>query len=179
MKITLYLLIVFFSSDVLSFTTAKIKTSHSVAIASPKEIVTAHLRAIENSDWEKANSFLSEKFNMKMKGMPFFVSIQKKDALNMHKARKMAFPDFKFNEKIEWEKGNQVKIAAFITGTHTGLLDYPAITKVPKTPATGLKIDLPSEYFIYTVENGEIVDIYGEIPDGHGPTALKKQLNIN
>jgi len=63
----------------------------------PVEVVMLHLRAVEAGDWDKANSYLADDYKMKMEGMPFFVSIKKSDALNMHKARKTAFPDFKFN----------------------------------------------------------------------------------
>ena len=151
---------------------------HRVKKLSPTEIVKAHLRAVENGDWDKANSYLADSYKMKMKGMPFFVSIKKDDALSMHKARKTAFPDFKFNEVIESATDNQVKAAIYLTGTHTGLLDYPTNVGVPKTAATGKKINLPSEYFVYSVENDKIVDTYGEIPDGHGPKALMEQLGI-
>lgn len=144
----------------------------------PTEIVKAHLRAVENGNWEKANSYLADNYKMKMEGMPFFVSIKKPDALAMHKARKTAFPDFKFNEKIESVANNQVKVAIYLTGTHTGLLDYPENVGVPKTLATGKQIDLPSEYFTYSIENDKIVHTYGEIPEGHGPTALMQQLGI-
>jgi predicted ester cyclase len=145
---------------------------------SPTAVVAAHLRALEAGDWDKANSYLADNYKMKMQGMPFFVSIPKSDALLMHKARKTAFPDFKFNEKTEWQRDNQVKIAVYLTGTHTGLLDYPKNVGVPRTEPTGKTINLPSEYFVYSVENNKIVDTYGEIPEGHGPTALKKQLGI-
>jgi len=144
----------------------------------PREIVIAHLRAIENADWGKANSYLAEDYKMKMKGMPFFISIRKDSALNIHKARKTAFPNFKFNEKIEYVNGNQVKLSISLTGTHTGLLDYPRNIGVPRTEATGKEINLPSEYFIYSIENDKIVDTYGEIPEGHGPKALMQQLGI-
>lgn len=144
----------------------------------PVEVVMLHLRAVEAGDWEKANSYLADDYKMKMEGMPFFVSIKKSDALNMHKARKTAFPDFKFNEKVELEKDNQVKVAIYLTGTHTGLLDYPKNVGVPKTEATGKSIDLPAEYFTYSVENYKIVHTYGFIPEGHGPQALMKQLGI-
>ncbi|GAA4361628.1 hypothetical protein GCM10023185_28820 [Hymenobacter saemangeumensis] len=144
----------------------------------PLEIVAAHLRAAEAGDWDKANSYLADAYSMKMKGMPFFVSIPKSGALDMHKARKRAFNDFRFNEQVEWEKDNQVKIAVYLTGTHTGELDYPSAAGVPKTPATGKAIKLPSEYFVYSVENNKIVRTYGEIPEGHGPTALMQQLGI-
>ncbi len=145
---------------------------------SPREIVQEHLRAAEAGDFDKANSLLAEDYTMKMKGMPFFISIKKPNALDMHKARKIAFPDFRFNEKIEWEKDNQVKIAVYLTGTHLGVLDYPSAVGVPRTEPTGKKIDLPAEYFVYSVENDKIVRTDGEIPEGHGPVALMKQLGI-
>ena len=34
------------------------------------------------------------------------------------------------------------------------------------------------EDFVYSVENNKIVHTYGEIPEGHGPTALMDQLGI-
>jgi predicted ester cyclase len=145
---------------------------------SPSNIVTEHLRAVEYGNWAKADSYLAGNYKMKMEGMPFFVSIKKENALDMHRARKEAFPDFKFNEVIMDTSDNQVKIAVYLTGTHTGLLDYPKSIGVPKTEATGKKINLPAEYFIYSVENDKIVHTFGEIPDGHGPVALMKQLGI-
>lgn len=145
---------------------------------SPREVVQEHLRAAEAGDFAKAYSYLAENYAMKMSGTPFFVVIRKSNALDMHKARKRAFPDFRFNEKIEWEKDNQVKIAVYLTGTHTGILEYPSAVGVPRTEPTGKKIDLPAEYFIYSVEGDKIVHTSGEIPEGHGPKALMQQLGI-
>jgi hypothetical protein len=144
----------------------------------PVAVVEAHLRAVEAGDWDKAAAFLAESYSMQMKGMPFFVHIAKKDALVVHQARKTAFPDFRFNEVIEAVHDNQVKVAIYLTGTHTGVLDYPPSTGVPRTEPTGKTIRLPSEYFAYTVESDLIVDTYGEIPEGHGPAALMEQLGI-
>jgi hypothetical protein len=143
----------------------------------PAELVQAHLRAVEAGDWKTAESQLDPAFTMQMKGMPFFVKIPFADALAMHKARKQAFPDFTFNEKIEPAVGNAVRVAVFLKGTHTGFLDYP-IKEVPKLAATGRSIDLPAEYFTYFFENDRITAIYGELPEGHGPPALKKQLGV-
>lgn len=144
----------------------------------PREIVQEHLRAAEAGDFAKAEAAIADDYTMKMKGMPFFISIKKANALDMHKARKMAFPDFAFHEKIEWENNNQVKIAVFLTGTHTGVLDYPSAVGVPRTEPTGKRINLPAEYFVYSVENDKIVRTDGEIPEGNGPPALMKQLGI-
>lgn len=144
----------------------------------PVDLVKAHLRAVEKGDWATADAHFADDYRLRMKGMPFFISVKRPDALTMHKARKQAFPDFKFNEMIEMAEQNQVKIAVYLTGTHTGLLDYPKVTNVPKTEATGKKINMPAEYFVYSVENNKLVFTYGEIPEGHGPTALKAQLGI-
>lgn len=144
---------------------------------SPGELVRAHLRAVEAGDWQTAEAQLDPAFTMQMKGMPFFVKIPFADALAMHKARKRAFPDFTFNEKVEAAEGNSVRVAVFLKGTHTGFLDYP-IKEVPKLEATGKPIDLPAEYFTYFFENDRVTRIYGEIPEGHGPPALKKQLGV-
>lgn len=145
--------------------------------AAPAEMVRAHLRAIEQGDWATAESQLDARFGMQMKGMPFWVEIGRANALDMHKARKTAFPDFKFNEKVVREEGNAVTVAVYLTGTHTGPLDYP-ISEVPKLAPTGRTIDLPAEYFTYYVEKDHIRSIFGEIPEGHGPAALKKQLGV-
>lgn len=143
----------------------------------PVDLVREHLRAAEQGDWVTAESHIGDDFRMQMKGMPFWVSIGRPNALDMHQARKRAFPDFKFNEQVVSEEGNAVKIAVYLTGTHTGPLDYP-ISEVPKVGPTGKSINLPAEYFTYYVEKDRIHYIFGEIPEGHGPPALKKQLGL-
>ncbi|HZI15635.1 MAG TPA: ester cyclase [Myxococcus sp.] len=141
------------------------------------ELVRAHLRALEAGDWAAAEAQLSEDFEMQMKGMPFWVEIGRPNALDMHKARKKAFPDFRFNEQVTQEEGNAVTVSVFLTGTHTGPLDYP-IDEVPKLGPTGRAINLPAEHFTYYVQKDRIHRVYGEIPEGHGPPALKKQLGV-
>ncbi len=142
----------------------------------PAETVIAHLRACEAGDWAAAEAYLGPDYHLKMKGMPFFVSVDRAHALDVHKARKRAFPDFRFNETVE-SRGNAVTVTVFLSGTHTGFLDYP-VGGVPKLEPTGKKVKLPSESFTYYVERDRIVYTYGEIPDGHGPAALKKQLGV-
>lgn len=142
-----------------------------------QEIVGEHLRAVEAGEWDRALSQLADGYTMKMQGMPFFVRITRDDALDVHKARKQAFPDFRFNETMEAVGANGVKVTVRWSGTHTGFLDYP-VGDLPKTPATGKSVALPAEFFTYYVENDRIVHTYGEIPEGHGPPALKQQLGI-
>jgi hypothetical protein len=144
---------------------------------SPQEIVRAHLRAVEAGDWATAATFLAESYTLKMEGMPFFVSVDKASSFDVHKARKTAFPDFKFNETMEDVGKNGVKVTVKWAGTHTGFLDYP-VGDLPKTPATGKSVSLPEEHFTYYVEGDKIVHTYGQLPEGHGPPALKKQLGL-
>jgi len=49
---------------------------------------------------------------------------------------------------------------------------------VPELEATGKSINLPSEYFTYYNENYRIRAVFGRIPEGHGPPALKEQLGV-
>ena len=146
-----------------------------------KEIVQEHLRAVEAGDWEKADSYISNNYTMSGT-IPFpislFVKITKKDSLRMHKPRKRALPDFKFNEKILEETDEMVKLQVNISGTHTGVIDYTGILRdVPVIQPTGKKISLPSEYFTYFVSNGQIIKTIGKIPKNAGVKALVKAVS--
>jgi predicted ester cyclase len=145
------------------------------------QIVQEYLRAVEAGDWEKADSYISSNYTMSGT-IPFpislFVKITKKDSLRMHKPRKRALPDFKFNEKILEETDDMVKLQVNISGTHTGVIDYTGILRgVPVIQPTGKKISLPSEYFTYFVANGQIVKIIGEIPKNAGVQALVRAVS--
>jgi len=107
-----------------------------------------------------------------------FVKITKKDSLRMHKPRKRALPDFKFNEKILEETDEMVKLQVNISGTHTGVIDYTGILRgVSVFQPTGKKISLPSEYFTYFVKNGQIFKTIGEIPKNAGVQALVRAVS--
>lgn len=145
------------------------------------KIVQEHLRAVEAGDWGKADSYISSNYTMSGT-IPFpislFVKITKKDSLRMHKPRKRALPDFKFNEKILEETDEMVKLQVNISGTHTGVIDYTGILRdVPVIQPTGKKISLPSEYFTYFVSNGQIIKTIGKIPKNAGVKALVKAVS--
>jgi len=145
------------------------------------QIVQEHLRTVEAGDWEKADSYISSNYTMSGT-IPFpislFVRITKKNSLRMHKPRKRALPDFKFNEKILEENDEMVKLQVNISGTHTGVIDYNGILRgVPVIQPTGKKISLPSEYFTYFVANGQIVKTIGKIPKNAGVQALVRAVS--
>jgi predicted ester cyclase len=145
------------------------------------QIVQEHLRAVEAGDWEKADSYIAGDYIMSgMIPFPFslFVKITKKDSLRMHKPRKRALPDFKFNEKILKESDEMVKLQVNISGTHTGVIDYTGILQgVPVIQPTGKKISLPSEFFTYFVADGQIIKTIGEIPKNAGVQALVRAVS--
>lgn len=143
---------------------------------SAKAIVQKHLRAVEAGQWEEADALIGEDYVM-TGIIPFpinlFVKIRKKDALRMHKPRKRAMPDFRFNERVLEESADRVKFQVNLSGTHTGVIDYQGILRgVPVIQPTGKKVALPAEYFTYFVRDGKIVKTIGEIPKNAGVQAL-------
>lgn len=144
-------------------------------------IVRQHLRAVEAGDWEKADSYIDDSYSM-TGTIPFpislFVKITKQQVLRMHKPRKQALPDFKFNERILEETDEMVKLQINISGTHTGTIDYTGILRgVPVIPPTHKKVNLPNEYFTYYVVGGKITKTIGDIPKNAGVQALVKAVS--
>jgi predicted ester cyclase len=145
-----------------------------------KDVVQAHLRAVEAGDWDTALSLIADDY--RLTGIiPFpislFVKIRKQDALRMHKARKRALPDFKFNEQILDEREDMVKLQVNLSGTHTGVIDYTGILRgIPVLEPTGKQVNLPNEYFTYFVRDGKIIKTIGNIPKDAGVPALVRAV---
>jgi hypothetical protein len=143
-------------------------------------IVSQHLRAVEAGEWEKALSYIDDSYTM-TGTIPFpvslFVKITKKDALRMHKPRKHALPDFKFNEKVLAETDEMVKLQVNLSGTQTGVIDYTGILRgVPVIQPTGIQVNLPNEYFTYYVRDNKIIKTIGEIPKNAGVQGLVRAV---
>jgi predicted ester cyclase len=145
-----------------------------------KEIVQKHLRAVEAGNWDEADSYIGEDYTLS--GIvPFpvslFVRITKKDALRMHKPRKRAMPDFRFNETILEESPERVKIQVDLSGTQTGVIDYTGVLRgIPVVQPTGKKVSLLPEFFTYFVRDDKIVKTIGEIPRGAGVQGLVRAV---
>lgn len=145
-----------------------------------KEIALLHLRALEAGNWDEAMKYIADDYSVT--GLiPFpislFVKIGKKDALQMHKPRKRAMPDFKFNETVLEETDDCVKFQVNLSGTHTGVIDYTGILRgIPVIAPTGKKVSLASEYFDYYVRDGMIVKTVGRIPKDAGVQGLVRAV---
>jgi hypothetical protein len=124
--------------------------------ASAKVIVQKHLRAIEAGNWAEADRYIGE--NYRMTGtiplpISLFVKLGKAQAIQIHKPRKTAMPDFKFNETILEESSGHVKLQVNLSGTQTGVIDYTGVLRdIPVIQPTGKRVKLPNEYFTYYVE---------------------------
>jgi len=147
------------------------------------EVLQHHLRALEIGDWDTVNSYISDSY--KATGViPFpislFIKLRKKDALTMHKARKIALPDFKFNESVLESDDEKIKIEVNITGTQTGVIDYRGILRgIPVVEPTGKFVKLNPEYFTYFVKNGKIEKVEIDIPKNAGVKGLVKAVTEN
>jgi hypothetical protein len=145
-----------------------------------KEIVLQHLRAVEAGDWEQALGLIAEDY--RLEGViPFpvslFIRIGKKQALDMHKARKRALPDFCFNETLVDETAESIKIQVNLTGTHTGVIDYRGLIRgIPVIQPTGKAVKLNPEWFTYQVRAGLIIKTIGDIPKNAGVPGLVRAV---
>lgn len=147
---------------------------------SAKETVYQHLRAVEAGQWDKALALIGD--NYSLQGViPFpislFIRIGKAQSLNMHKARKRALPDFKFNEDYLEETAESVRFQVNLTGTHTGVIDYRGLVRgIPVVQPTGKAVKLNPEWFTYLVRNGLIYRTIANIPKDAGVQGLVRAV---
>lgn len=148
--------------------------------ASARTVVSAHLRALEAGDWDRAAAVIAADYRA-IGAIPFpislFVRLGQDAALTMHIARRRAMPDFRFNETYLVDEPNHVRIQVELSGTHTGVIDYTGILNgVPVVEPTGKAVKLPREFFDYYVRDGKIVLVVIEIPADAGVPALLRAV---
>jgi len=146
----------------------------------PKEITNLHLRSVEAGEWDKALSYISQDY-ITTGVIPFpvslFIKLRKAQALTMHKARKRALPDFKFNEEYQEIEGDRVKIQVNLTGTQTGTIDYTKeLRGIPVIPPTNKFVKLNPEWFEYFVKNDQIYKVIADIPKNAGVKGLVRAV---
>lgn len=147
---------------------------------SAKDVLFKHLRAVEAGDWDTALSQISDDYRL-AGVIPFpislFVRIGKAQSLDMHKARKRALPDFRFNEDYLETSDQSVSIQVNLTGTHTGVIDYRGLVRgIPVVQPTGKAVKLNPEWFTYEVRNGLITRTVGKIPKNAGVPGLVRAV---
>lgn len=142
----------------------------------PSDIVKEYQAAAERGDWETFESLIADDFTIEG---PTPEPLGKRANISMHKALWAAFPDLQFNIRILEESGNWIKLAANITGTHTGTLIPPIPGKFIKVAPTGKKIALAEEILEYTIRDNQLVLQQAIATPDTGWAGIFKQLGID
>ncbi len=128
------------------------------------KIVNTVLSEMENKNWEKAESYLTEDF--KFSGA-VAEPLGRKEWVGVQKALQTGIPDLKFNlgHTVAKDK-NKVTAKLKLTGTHTSELPSP-MPGMKAIPTTGKKLALPEEEVEFTFEGSKISGLYVK-PVAHG-----------
>ncbi len=140
-----------------------------------KATTKALMYAIQNGDYEKAQTYLATEFK-------FSGSVPKPlkaDAwLAMHKNLKKAFPNLEYHFRVESvQSGGVVKISSELKGTHKGDLDLTNI-KLGVIPATNKSFAAGREHGKLIIQNNKVVSWVVEPNKGTGMLVILGQLGV-
>jgi len=141
---------------------------------SAMDIVKAGLAAVEANDFKKLEGLLAD--DMVFAG-PVPEPVGKHEFVGLQSLLLAAMPNWKFNAKDFKENGDVVTVTLQVTGTHTAELSLP-MPGMPKIPATGMKVSLPSEASTFTVKNGKITRLDVAPTPGGGVPGILSQLGV-
>lgn len=101
--------------------------------------------------------------------------LNKLQFLEMLRALYAGFPDWHYeHEPPEWQDGF-VAVKWRQSGTHTGAFVLPGLT--PLRP-TGRTVQIPEQYFYYTVRGDRIVEIRPDPIPGGAPAGILQQIGV-
>jgi predicted ester cyclase len=139
------------------------------------DVVKAGLAASEAGQPSKFAEFLTD--DMVFAG-PVPQPVGKREFVGLMTALVAAIPDWKFNARDFKQNGDKVTTTFQITGTQTGELNLP-MPGIPKIPASGKHVSLPSEETTITVKNGKISRLEAAVVPGGGVAGVLAQLGIS
>jgi predicted ester cyclase len=141
----------------------------------PTDILREHWKAIEEKNFEKARTFLSEDF--KFSG-PVPKPIGTAEYINVHRSLLQGIPDWRFNANIFSEQQNKVAAKVRVTGTHTAKLSLPFLGDTGTIQPTGKKLALPEEKVEVVMKGDKISRMTVEQVPGGGVPGLLKQMGV-
>ncbi len=128
--------------------------------------------AFDRADTQAMAEFLHEEFTTE----EFFPeSIRKQHFLSFVQTLKRAFPDMRLNMKVIRVGDSSVRGLFSWCGTQTGDLDLPFVG-IPRVPATGRAVALPSEPVDFIFAGDKIVKMRFETASGGDFRAIIRQL---
>ncbi len=136
----------------------------------PSDVVKEHFKAIEEKNFDKARSMLTDDF--KFNGMiPQVLGMH--EYIETHRSLLTGLPDWSYHVKFEREAPDRVVAKLHITGTHTRDLRLPIPSEPGTIQATGKKINLPEERVELTLRGNKIAQMKVEkVPNGGIPGIL-------
>jgi len=140
----------------------------------PKATVQAVFDAVQNGEFDKAQSLLAGDFQF---SGPVPQPISGPAWLGMSASLKAAFPNLNYQFKIEGADGNTVNISAELKGTHSAALDLTAMG-MGVIPATNKSFAAAHEHGKATVQDGKIKSWEMEGNKDAGLMAILGQLGV-
>jgi predicted ester cyclase len=139
------------------------------------QIVKDSFGAMEKGDFEKLEKNLDKDYQLVG---PAPKPVGKKEAMQMFKALKTAFPDWAFNITELKEAGDRITCLLHITGTHSGTLDL-SFLGIPSQTATGTKVRQPTEPAAVELRGGKVYRLEVGQVEGGGLEGLFKQIGAS
>jgi predicted ester cyclase len=102
-------------------------------------------------------------------------TLAKHQFLQMLRALYMGFPDWHYENDPPERRDEVVAVKWRQGGTHTGTFALPDFEPVPPT---GIRVQIPEQYFFYTVRGGKIVRIRPDAVRGGAPGGILEQIGL-
>jgi predicted ester cyclase len=102
-------------------------------------------------------------------------TLSKHRFLQMLRALYVGFPDWHYENDPPELRDEVVAVKWRQGGTHTGTFALPDFEPVPPT---GRRVQIPEQYFFYTVRGGKIVRIRPDAVRGGAPQGILEQIGI-
>lgn len=138
-----------------------------------RQVVLRFIKAIEQGDTKALDEVLAQDFVFAHEKAP--KPMDKPTFIRVARAMQEAFPDCSFNPEFKEESPDRVTADIKIRGTHTGTLDVP-LEGIPRTEATGRKVELPTENGIWILEGGKITRHEVPAVEGGGFEGILQQI---
>ena len=139
-----------------------------------REIVQTLLDSVQEGDFEKVKSLLSDDFQF---SGPIPEPVNREAWLGMSSSLKTAFPDLDYRFKVIGADDDVVKTTAQLSGTHSGSFDLTNMN-MGVIPATHKAFSAKLEKAKITVKENKITSWAVEPTQGAGLNAILDQLGV-
>ena len=140
---------------------------------SPDQVVRSYFDALEAKDLVRVDALISPDLVFITPLKP----LSKHDLLGVFRSMLDAFPDWRFDHQEPVTTGDIVRARLRMSGTHTRTF-VPPFPGLKPVKATGRKVVLPEQEFVYHVDRDRITRIVPEPVPGGGVPGLLQQIGV-